>query len=80
MRVYYRLTHQYKKESWVEADVKCIGFFESLEIAQAALEKVKDQPGFRDWPDNFRIDELELDKIDWKLIKEAISPFDLPQS
>lgn len=77
MKRYYWLTHRYRRENWVEMAMKSIGFFVSLEVAKSAIEKVKDQPGFRDWPEGFRIDEVEMDKIDWKLMNETISPFEV---
>jgi len=42
-------------------DVKVIGVYSSQAAAQAAIERLKDQPGFRDNPNSFTIDEYELD-------------------
>jgi hypothetical protein len=41
---------------------KGIGIYPSREEADAALERVRDQPGFRDWPDGFRIFTVMLDR------------------
>jgi hypothetical protein len=57
-------------------DLKLIGAYRSLEAAQAAIERLKIQPGFRDCPrildplvddkdQGFYIDEYELDKDHW---------------
>ncbi len=38
-----------------------IGTFTTRELAQAAIELCRRQPGFRNWPDSFRIFESPLD-------------------
>ncbi len=47
------------------ADVKVIGVYSSKAAAQAAIERLKEQPGFRDYPDFFAIDEYDLDTDHW---------------
>ena len=44
------------------ADAKGIGIYTSRAGAQAAIARVRGQPGFRDWPDGFRILEYWLDE------------------
>jgi homoserine kinase type II len=44
---------------------KTIGIYSSPEAAKAAIERLKDQPGFRDNPKGFHIDRYPLDKDHW---------------
>ena len=46
-------------------DFKLIGVFVSAEQAQAAIEQLKNQPGFSDYPNGFHIDEYPLNQINW---------------
>lgn len=46
-------------------DVKLIGAYASEAAAQAAIERLRKQPGFRDYPDDFTIDAYEIDKDHW---------------
>ncbi len=59
-----------------QEDVKLIGVYRSFEAAPAAIERLKQQPGFRDHPflidplingdeSGFYIDEYDLDKDQW---------------
>jgi hypothetical protein len=47
------------------ADVRVIGVYSSKRSAQAAIERLKDQPGFREYPESFTIDEYDLDADHW---------------
>ncbi len=38
-----------------------IGCFSSEETAAAVIDRLKTQPGFRDWPDAFVVERRELD-------------------
>lgn len=60
-----------------EDDVKVIGVYSSKEAAQAAIDRLKHQPGFRDFPhivnadtdeylDGFYIDEYIVDQDHWQ--------------
>lgn len=60
MRFVYILTHSYE-----DGNDKQIGVYTSKEKAEEALERVRAQPGFRDWPTGFFIDECELNKDNW---------------
>ncbi len=42
-----------------------IGVYRTEENAQAALERVKDQPGFRDFPEGLQAHEYVLDQDHW---------------
>jgi homoserine kinase type II len=46
-------------------DVKVIGIYSSDVQARAAIERLRQQPGFCDYPDGFCIDAYELDKDHW---------------
>ena len=46
-------------------DVKVIGLYSSPSSAAAAIERLRVQPGFRDYPDGFSIDAYELDEDHW---------------
>ena len=56
----YLLEHRHEFESGHE-DTKIIGIFSTREKAEAALDRVRDQPGFRDCPQGFKIWEYGLD-------------------
>ncbi|WP_441964432.1 DUF7336 domain-containing protein [Paenibacillus sp. TAF43_2] len=42
-----------------------IGVYSSLEKAESVVERYKALPGFRDYVDNFYINEHEVDKDNW---------------
>jgi hypothetical protein len=46
-------------------DVKLIGIFSSQKLAEAAIDRVKGQEGFRDYLDGFSIYEKTIDKVCW---------------
>jgi hypothetical protein len=46
-------------------NVKVIGIYSSEAAAQAAIDRLQQQAGFRDYPDCFTIDVYELDKDHW---------------
>jgi hypothetical protein len=43
-----------------------IGVYRTEDSAKAAIERVKDQPGFRDYPQGFTAYEHFLDKDSWE--------------
>jgi len=47
-------------------DMKLIGVFATESQAQAAVEQLKSQPGFKDYPDGFHIDAYPLGQINWQ--------------
>ena len=59
----YLLQHSY--EVMDDEDVKVIGVYSSEMAARAAIERLKEQPGFRDHPDGFHVDRYPLDKDHW---------------
>jgi hypothetical protein len=64
MRVVYVLWHSYEDPPGREED-KLIGIYSSRQLAEDALARVRDKPGFRDYPDGFLIDEMTLDRDSW---------------
>ena len=48
-----------------DADYKSIGIYSSHSLAEAAIARLRDKPGFRDWPDGFRIFKRRLDRDTW---------------
>lgn len=64
MKKVYLLEHTHD-EGNINEDVKRIGIYDSYELAQEAQNRVKDQPGFIDYPDGFYIDEYIIDKDYW---------------
>lgn len=44
---------------------KIIGIYRTNEDAEAAIERLRDQPGFRDYPKGFQIDRYQLDEDNW---------------
>jgi hypothetical protein len=60
----YLLSHVHEFEDGHE-DTKIIGIFSTREKAEAALDHVRNRPGFRDWPEGFDISEYGLDGLEW---------------
>ena len=46
-------------------DLKLIGVFATQQQAKAAIEQLKQQPGFKDYPKGFHIDAYPLGQINW---------------
>jgi hypothetical protein len=46
-------------------DVKFIGVYATREHAERAVERLKQQPGFRDSPQGFSVDRYEVGKDHW---------------
>ena len=57
------LQHEHE---WCDREkVKFIGVYATHSDAQAAIDRLRDQPGFRDWPDGFCITEYEFGVDHW---------------
>jgi homoserine kinase type II len=61
----YMLYHTYGDEDEQADNRKLIGIFSDSEKARAALERVRDKPGFRDYPNGFEIFEEPVDILGW---------------
>ena len=46
-------------------DFKLIGVFATEQQAQAAINQLKSQPGFKEYPNGFHIDAYPLNQINW---------------
>lgn len=65
MRTIFILQHERPETEDRMEDVKFIGAYLSEASAQAAVGRLQTQPGFRDYPNHFTIDEYEIDKDQW---------------
>lgn len=49
-----------------EEDLKIVGVYSTREKANEAIERLRQQPGFRDAPEGFIVDVYRLDQINWE--------------
>lgn len=56
---------QHSREVTDQEDVKMIGVYASRDDAEAAVGRMARQPGFREHPSGFTIDEYEIGKDHW---------------
>ncbi|UPG72593.1 hypothetical protein MVG78_19325 [Roseomonas gilardii subsp. gilardii] len=49
----------------IEMSMKLIGIYSSEEKARQAIGRMRQLPGFRDWPGGFRITEVVVDQELW---------------
>ena len=62
----YLLHHIYLcDEITEEEEQKFIGVYSTEEKAKAAVERLKSQPGFRDHPNDFQINDHTVDEDSW---------------
>lgn len=66
MRYIYKLTHRKLVETGVETsekiyDTKLLGFFSSRKKCKEIIPLYLEQPGFKDYPDDFCIEKIEAD-------------------
>ncbi len=64
MDTVYLLWHVRADDRYAD-DAKLIGVYRSRENADAAVSRVKGQPGFRDYPEGFEISPITLDEDNW---------------
>ena len=62
MKNVYVLEHS--AEGLVER-MKLLGVYSSKEEAEKVVSILSEKPGFKDYPDDFVIDEYEVDKMCW---------------
>jgi hypothetical protein len=62
MNTIYLLWFVQEREEGEDTEL-LLGAYRTKESAGAAIEIVKDQPGFREYPKGFQVHEYELDKI-----------------
>jgi hypothetical protein len=46
-------------------EIKFIGVYSNAKLAQAAIDQIKDQAGFRDFRDGFTIEDHRLNLTGW---------------
>ncbi len=63
MKKVYVLEHSYEDDT--HEDSKLIGVYSNIDNANVAINRLKTQPGFRDYPDGFNIDEHQIDHDNW---------------
>lgn len=63
MSTVFVLQHEYERDG--VDNVKFIGVYSTHQNAEAAVERMRLQPGFSSYPDGFCIDEYELDRDHW---------------
>lgn len=44
---------------------RVVGYYSEEELGQAAIQRLRSKPGFRNWPDGFRLFPIELDRACW---------------
>lgn len=59
----YVLQHSHELDGCDET--KMIGVYSSQQLAEAAIERLRQQPGFKDHPNDFFIDPYPLDQDHW---------------
>ena len=53
------------REDAPDEDVKFIGVYSTQALAEGAVARLVVQPGFRDYPRGFHIDEYAVDEDNW---------------
>ena len=64
-QIVHVVQHARPLESEGDDDVKLIGVYSTREAALGAIERLSGQPGFRDFPEGFHIDEYPIDFDHW---------------
>jgi hypothetical protein len=79
MTTVYMLWHVHETEFGDEEN-KFIGVYSTEAKAREAIEQLKDQPGFKDHPDEFKIYPRTIDRTSWRegfiTVAEAMQPKD----
>ena len=57
--------HHVAHEDQDEEDSKLIGIYSSRAAVDSAVARLRSQPGFRDYPVGFGVDEYQVDKDQW---------------
>ena len=65
METVFILQHERPETEDRMGDVKFIGAYSSEASALAAVERLRCQPGFSDYPDHFAIEPYKIDKDHW---------------
>lgn len=65
---------------FIETENKLCGVFSSMEAAESAQSVLVLQPGFRDWPDCFLVDNHIVDVMEWTEGFVTVGPEDDEES
>ena len=65
MKKVFILQHSYELPDTGEKETRFIGVYSSKEKAEKAIERLSKQPGFKEFPDHFYIDEYGIDQDNW---------------
>jgi hypothetical protein len=57
--------HHVRSDDTDDTNVKLIGIYRTREAAEAAIARLSQLLGFRDYPDGFHVGAYELDKDHW---------------
>jgi hypothetical protein len=76
MKSVFVLQHSYELSETGEEETKFIGVYSTREEAQEAMNWLSKQPGFKDFPAYFYIDEYEIDQDNWSegFVTETCEP------
>lgn len=66
MKSVFVLQHSYDSSETGEEETKLIGVYSSKDKAEKTIEKLSKQPGFKDFPNYFYIDEYGIDQDHWE--------------
>jgi hypothetical protein len=66
MRVVFSLWHRYTTKSWRDVE-RLLGVYTTKRRAQAAVQRFRNRPGFRRWPNGFEIDVDTLNDTQFEL-------------
>jgi hypothetical protein len=61
----FLVQHSYEVEQCGHDEIKHMGIYSTRQLAEAAVKRLSELPGFRDKPDCFYINECTMDKDDW---------------
>jgi hypothetical protein len=64
MATVYLLWHEYETDDGRDEE-KFIGVYSTEEMAQRAIEQLRNQPGFKDIPEGFKIYPNIVDETGW---------------
>jgi hypothetical protein len=59
-----------------ETDDKLCGVFSTKESAEAARQQLIQLEGFRDYPEDFLVDEYDVDRVQWESGFVSLGPDD----
>jgi hypothetical protein len=64
VRKIWKAEHSYE-DGELNEYVKLIGYFSTRALARAAVNSVRDKPGFAAYPKGFEVGQVTIDRIGW---------------